>query len=290
MKTKLVLSLSTLLLCLLTATLSFAADVTLAWDPNPSTGVTGYKMYYKSGSSTAPFDGTGALEGDSPIIVGDSLSTTLTGLDTGVVYYFTVVAYDAAGNESPFSNIIAWTAGDPDPFIPSLQYPANQASGLPQTVQFDWSDPTDGRDVVYTLYYGTDPTLQSGAVGGVNFEPFYPNKEVLLAIAALSLLSLAIPQRRKIRKAVIPALVGATMLLASCGGGGGGDDAISGSVNTDQPVSAAPQYTDVVDNLTESTFEIFDFDPNTTYYWKVVADDGATVTESSTYSFTTTNS
>lgn len=290
MKTKLVFSLSTLLLCLLTATLSFAADVTLAWDPSPSDGVVGYKMYYKEGSSALPLNGTGAIEGDSPVILGDTLTTSLSGLDAGVVYYFTVVAYDAAGNESPFSNVIAWSAGDPNPFIPSLQYPANQASDIPRTVQFNWSDPSDGRNVVYTLYYGTDPTLQSGTVGGVNFEPLYPNKEVLLAIAALSLLSLAIPQRRKMRKAVIPALVGATMLLASCGGGGGGDDAISGSVNIDQPSSIAPQYTDVVDNLTESTFEIFDFDPNTTYYWKVVADDGVTVTESPTYSFTTTNS
>lgn len=288
MKTKHVLSLFTLLLCLLAATLSFAADVTLAWDPSPSEGVAGYKMYYKAGSSTAPLNGTGAIEGDSPVMVGDSLTTSLSGLDSGVVYYFTVVAYDAAGNESPYSNIISWSAGDPNPYIPSLQYPANQASNIPRTVSFNWSDPSDGRDVVYTLYYGTDPTLQAGAMVGTHFEPLYPNKEVLLGIAALSLLSLALPQRRKMRKAVIPAMVGATLLLASCGGGGGGgDDAISGSVNIEQPSSVAPQYTDVVDNLTESTFEIFDFDPNTTYYWKIVADDGVTVTESTTHSFTT---
>ena len=263
-----------------------AADVTLAWDPNPSTGVIGYKMYYKAGSSTAPLNGTGAIEGNSPVTLGDTLTTTLSGLDSGVVYYFTVVAYDANGNESPYSNIVAWSAGDPDPFIPALQYPDNSASNVPTTVVFDWSDPADGRAVTYSLYYGTDPTLQGAAIGGNNSRPLSPNKETLWIIVALALLGMAIPQARKIGRIMIPAMVGASLLLASCGGSAGGDDAISGSVNVDQP-TAAPQFTDVVTNLETSSFEIYDFDPNTTYYWKVVADDGTTLTESPIYSFTT---
>ena len=120
MKTRTLLPLFALVAYLCVASAALAADVTLAWDPNPSTGVTGYKMYYKAGSSSTPFDGTGAVEGNSPVILGDTLTTTLTGLDDGVVYYFTVVAYAANGNESPYSNVVAWSAGDPNPYIPSL--------------------------------------------------------------------------------------------------------------------------------------------------------------------------
>jgi len=63
---------------------SFAKDVTLQWDPNSEPDLMGYLIYYKDGSGcTVPptsgdscfpvesvvYDGTGALEGPSPIAV-----------------------------------------------------------------------------------------------------------------------------------------------------------------------------------------------------------------------------
>jgi hypothetical protein len=85
---------------------SHAKTVTLSWDASPTVGVTGYKLYYKAGSSTPPLDGIGANEGNSPIDVGNVLTYIVTGLPDSDIHYFTLTAYDAAGYESSFSNIV----------------------------------------------------------------------------------------------------------------------------------------------------------------------------------------
>ena len=89
----------------------FAADVTLAWDPNTESDLEGYRIYYKTGSSGAPYNGTGALEGDSPIDVPlallideDNPEYTLTGLSDSETYYFVVTAYNIDTQESSYSN------------------------------------------------------------------------------------------------------------------------------------------------------------------------------------------
>ena len=91
-------------------TVGFSANVwgktvTLSWDASPSE-VSGYKIYYDAGSSTAPLDGTGATEGGSPIDVGNVLTFTVNGLPDGEDHYFAVAAYDASDNESTYSNIV----------------------------------------------------------------------------------------------------------------------------------------------------------------------------------------
>ncbi|MHB8790631.1 MAG: Ig-like domain-containing protein, partial [Desulfobulbaceae bacterium] len=67
-------------------------DVSFAWTANPET-VDGYKLYYKTGSSGPPYDGTGATEGDSPILTGNVTTFTLHGLSDTETYYFTLTAY-----------------------------------------------------------------------------------------------------------------------------------------------------------------------------------------------------
>ncbi len=91
-------------------TFSFAADVTLGWDanePDPD----GYRIYYKTDSSGPPYNGIGALEGDSPITVelaelSDPYNPeyTITGLSDTDTYYSVVTAYYSGGNESGYSN------------------------------------------------------------------------------------------------------------------------------------------------------------------------------------------
>ncbi len=93
------------LLTVLSAVPAFAKKVTLSWDASPSE-VTGYKVYYDTQSDTA-FEGIDAIEGDSPIDVGNVLTYTVTGLYDDEDYYFAVTAYDASGNESTYSNIVA---------------------------------------------------------------------------------------------------------------------------------------------------------------------------------------
>ena len=89
-----------LTLCLLRP--SYATDVTLAWDEDPL--VSGYYVYYKTGSSGEPYDGTGAREGSSPVNVPSShdenlsdpnmVEFTLHDLSEDEDYFFVVTAYN----------------------------------------------------------------------------------------------------------------------------------------------------------------------------------------------------
>jgi len=83
-----------------------AATVALSWDANTEPTLAGYRVYYKSGSTLLPFDGTEATEGVSPIDVRSSTTATVSGLDPDKSYYFTVTAYDSLGVESDYSRIV----------------------------------------------------------------------------------------------------------------------------------------------------------------------------------------
>src|SRR6266508_1971000 len=86
-------ALTLVLLLLLCKSPAFAADVRLAWDPNPETTLSGYKLYF----------GTASRDYATVINVSKSTTYTVTGLVSGT-YYFAVTAYDIQGNESGFSN------------------------------------------------------------------------------------------------------------------------------------------------------------------------------------------
>ncbi len=94
-------------------------SVTLEWDANTETDLAGYKMYYKVGpSGGAPYDGTGAVEGDSPIdIVGNVATFTFSNLLSGT-YWFVVSAYDTEGLESDYSNEVTATLNSLAPSAP----------------------------------------------------------------------------------------------------------------------------------------------------------------------------
>lgn len=97
----------TLILCLamlLGPIQSQAKDVTFEWTAN-SEPVTGYKLFYKVGeNSGSPYEGVGANEGNSPILVGNSTSYTVTGLADDETYHFVLTAYNEAG-ESAYSAV-----------------------------------------------------------------------------------------------------------------------------------------------------------------------------------------
>lgn len=87
-----------------------AADVTLAWDANSEQNLAGYKLYYDGDSDTEMYQGLGAVEGDSPIVIDvedladeDAPSFTITGLEEGQYYYFALTAFDKNGMESGYS-------------------------------------------------------------------------------------------------------------------------------------------------------------------------------------------
>jgi PKD repeat protein len=84
---------------------AFAKDYPFAWAANPEP-VEGYKLYYKRGGNAGPpFDGTGASQGPSPIVLGKQTSFTITGLEDNTPYHFALSAYYGAV-ESGFSEVI----------------------------------------------------------------------------------------------------------------------------------------------------------------------------------------
>ena len=77
--------------CLLIAvTPADAAQITLAWDPNPEPDIAGYIVEY--GPTSAPF----SLSAD----VGNVTTWTLTSADPGTNYQFRVIAYNTNGERS----------------------------------------------------------------------------------------------------------------------------------------------------------------------------------------------
>ena len=75
----------------------YAKQVTLSWDASPSAGVTGYTIHYST-DNTQPFP--------ESINVGDVLTYIIDDLSDELGYYFGVSAYNAAGMESAYSNIV----------------------------------------------------------------------------------------------------------------------------------------------------------------------------------------
>jgi len=104
-------------------------------------GATSYRIYYDTDSGP-PYQGTGANQGASPIeIVLDSTLTktvTLTGLTTGVTYYFAVKGYNSNSNEeSNYSLEVSATPVNSPPPTPTNLVASRNSAGF---VQLVWQD------------------------------------------------------------------------------------------------------------------------------------------------------
>ncbi len=75
-----------------------AADITLAWDANAEPDLAGYKVYVGTASRTY----------GTPVTIGTATTYTITGLAPGT-YYFSVTAWNGAGQESGYSNEVTAT-------------------------------------------------------------------------------------------------------------------------------------------------------------------------------------
>jgi hypothetical protein len=108
----------------------WAKDVTLAWDANTESDLAGYKIYYKSGASGGQnlgnYPGTGATEGNSPIVIqltadenpdAGIVQFTVHGLGEAATYCFVVTAYNAENVESASSREV-FVFGSGDVFAP----------------------------------------------------------------------------------------------------------------------------------------------------------------------------
>ena len=100
------------------ASTGFASSVNLQWDANTETDLAGYKVYYSSDPAT--FSGT------TPVDVQQQTTATISGLDPTKAYNLAVTAYNAAGQESSYSNIV--TIAEQSPPTVSITSPSNTAS------------------------------------------------------------------------------------------------------------------------------------------------------------------
>jgi Malectin domain/Bacterial TSP3 repeat len=86
------------LMLLLLSTPAFATSVNLAWNPSSSAQVTGYKVYY----------GYASRQYSTHLDVGKSTTAVVSGLNDAKIYFFAATAYDAAGNQSGYSNEVSY--------------------------------------------------------------------------------------------------------------------------------------------------------------------------------------
>ena len=78
---------------------AYAADVTLNWDPNTEADLAGYRLYQKADSATPPFVKVQEIS-------KGTTTASVTGLDPTHSYSFAVTAYNTAGLESAYSNVV----------------------------------------------------------------------------------------------------------------------------------------------------------------------------------------
>jgi hypothetical protein len=275
------LFMSLLLFCF--AGTAVAGGVTLAWDGNDDTQVTGYRLYYQSGSATVPLAGSAALEGPSPIDVGNALTFTLNGLDEGQIHYFAVTAYNAQGVESILSQIVA------SGWVPAARLPVQESLVAPDRVVFQWTaPPSETRIASYRLYYSTDPDQLATAVSGGLAQAMGGSAlAASLAFMGIGLGRSGFRRRNWLAMAMLAALIGAY----GCGGGGEGSPPVQIPSDLVVPVSPGDSKlsaVSVVPGLLDTYHTVYDLQPSTTYFWKVVAiDEGGQEFEGSTYHFTT---
>ena len=126
----------------------------LSWNENPESDTAGYKIYYDTDGPGFPYSGTGLLQGDAPIDVGEALNYTLTSVPDGV-YHFGLTAYDSdrdgqddqtEGNESWFSDDVTVTVGQ----IPEAGFSAAPTTG-PRPLSVNFTNQSSGNIAVLQL-------------------------------------------------------------------------------------------------------------------------------------------
>jgi hypothetical protein len=106
--------------CLAGVEKASASNITLGWNASASPNVAGYHVYYGTTSGIYPYK----------IDAGNATLVTISNLTVGVTYYVAATAYDANGDESPFSGEVSFVAAA------GLEISIGASSGGPPAIQF----------------------------------------------------------------------------------------------------------------------------------------------------------
>ena len=132
---------------------TFAGDVTLAWDPNNQPDLAGYRLSY----------GPASLQYDTVLDVGKATTYTIPDLAAGI-YYFTVQAYGTGGEESGFSNEVSTIISDSKDTPPQAIQNIGATSIGQSTATIVWiTDQMSTSQIEYgtTERYGSSTLLDS---------------------------------------------------------------------------------------------------------------------------------
>jgi Fibronectin type III domain len=128
--------------------------VTLAWDRNPDSRVTGYRVYY--GATSRSYTNS--------IVTGNVTTNTVSGLASGVTYFFAITANTADGLESDFSNEIRFVPG-----LPTVQIRVTSSGQAILTVKGLIGHTHDIQVTPDLKTWTVIGTVTVGAGGSVNF-------------------------------------------------------------------------------------------------------------------------
>jgi hypothetical protein len=148
-------------------------SVTLTWIPNTDPDVAGYNVYYSVVSGTYT----------NMINAGNATNTTISGLVTGVTYYFAATTYDSFGRQSGYSAEASYVV-PPAPskvqirsapagqFILTVTGPAGQAYNVLATQDFKtWT-------IIGTVTLGTSGSLDFADTNAASFSKrFYRTQQ-----------------------------------------------------------------------------------------------------------------
>lgn len=136
-------------------------SVTLAWNANPETNIAGYRLRYGITSGVYPYT----------VEAGTNLTATASGLSSGTTYYFTLVAYNTAGQTSAASAEVPFTTpGNPNsaPVADALSLTTDEDAGTAATLS---ASDVDGDPISYTIIANPTKGSLSGTAPNLTYTP-----------------------------------------------------------------------------------------------------------------------
>jgi len=228
----------------------------------------------------APFSIPAGMDTCSDTTLAPSESCTITVQFAPTALVASDDTFDIPSNDpdTPSVTVAVSGTGVPNiaPSAPALVLPADGASGLPTSVTFEWNRSTDadGDPVTYNLFVCANDNTFATCPDPVNTDPITASasgaNDIAFAASGMGVMFFGVAfaagiGRKKTVALLMAMALAAGVLVVACGDGGGGSSSPHGQVS----------FTET--GLTTAT----------TYYWKVVANDGMDSTDSATRSFTT---
>jgi hypothetical protein len=138
-----------------------SGEVTLAWNANTESNLAGYRLLYGTTPGTYP----------NTIDAGNATTVTATGLNTGTVYYFAVVAYNSAGQTSAASSEVSHTVpGTPNTAPSAGSFAVTVVEDGQGAVTLTGSDP-EGDPLNYTVVTAPGKGTLSGSGANRTYTP-----------------------------------------------------------------------------------------------------------------------